>query len=37
MSKFSIYFIVYGPMRAFDVLTNVTKQNMNAMASTFSA
>ena len=35
-SKFSFYFIVYTPMRVSDVITNVTKQNMNVMASTFS-
>ena len=34
---FSFYFIVYTPMRVSDVITNVTKQNMNVMASTFSA
>ena len=32
-SKFSFYYIVYMPMRASDVLINVTKQNMNVMAS----
>ena len=36
-SKFSFYFIVYTPMRVSDVITNVTKQNMNVMASTLSA
>ena len=36
-SKFSFYFIVYTPMRVSHVITNVTKQNMNVMASTFSA
>ena len=36
-SKFSFYFIVYTPMRVSDVINNVTKQNMNAMASTLSA
>ena len=35
-SKFS-YFIVYTPMRVSDVITNVTKQNMNVMATTLSA
>ena len=34
---FSFYFIVYTPMRASDAITNATKQNMNVMASTFSA
>ena len=36
-NKFSFYFIVYTPMRVSGVITNVTKQNMNIMASTFSA
>ena len=36
-SKFSFYFIVYMPMRASDAINNVTKQNMNVMASTLSA
>ena len=36
-SKFSFYFIVYKPMRVSDVISNVTKQNMNVMAPTFSA
>ena len=31
-SKFALYLIVYTPMRASDVITNVTKQNMNVMA-----
>ena len=35
-SKFSFYFIVYTPMRVSDVINNVTKQNMNVMASTLS-
>ena len=35
--KFSFYFIVYTPMPASDVITNVIKQNMNIMASMFSA
>ena len=35
--KFSFYFIVNTPVRVSDVITNVTKQNMNVMASTFSA
>ena len=30
------YFIVYTQMGASDVITNVIKQNMNAMASMFS-
>ena len=34
---FSFYFIVYTTMRTSDVITNVTKQNMNIMASRFSA
>ena len=34
---FSFDFIVYSPMRASNVITNVIKQNMNVMASTFSA
>ena len=29
MSKFSFYFIVYTPMRASDVISKVTKENMN--------
>ena len=33
-SKFSFYFIVYRPMHFSDVISNVTKQNMNVMAST---
>ena len=36
-SKFSFYFIVYTPMRVSAVKNNVTKQNMNVMASTVSA
>ena len=36
-SKFSFYFIVYTPVRVSDVITNVTKQNMNVMVSTLSA
>ena len=36
-SKLSFYFIVCTPMRVSDVITNVTKQNMNVMASTLSA
>ena len=36
-SKFSFYFIVYTPMRVSDVITYVAKQNMNVMASAFSA
>ena len=36
-SKFSFYFIVYMPMCVSDVITNVTKQNMNVMALTLSA
>ena len=35
--EYFFYFIVYIPMRASDVITNVTKQNMNIMASPFSA
>ena len=35
--KFSFYFIVNTPMRVSDVISNVTKQNMNVMASTLSA
>ena len=31
-SKFSFYFIVYRPMRVSDVISNVTKHNMNVMA-----
>ena len=27
-SKFSFYFIVYTPMRAPDVITNIAKQNV---------
>ena len=34
---FFFLFIVYTPMRASDVITNVNKQNMNVMASTLSA
>ena len=34
---FFFYFIVYTPMRVSDVITNVTKQNMNVTASTLSA
>ena len=30
------YLIVYMPMRTSDVITNVTKQNMNVRAYTFS-
>ena len=37
MSKFYFYFIVYMPMRACNVIANVTKQHMNVMASTYSA
>ena len=33
----SFYFIVYRPMYVSDVIYNVTEQNMNIMASTFSA
>ena len=33
----SFYFIVYRPMCVSDVIYNVTEQNMNIMASTFSA
>ena len=36
-SKFSFYFIVYMTMHASDVITNITKQNMNVMVSTYSA
>ena len=36
-SKFSFNFIVYTPMHVSDVITNVTKQNMNVMASMPSA
>ena len=36
-SKFSFYLIVFTPMRASEVINNVTKQNMNVMASTLSA
>ena len=36
-SKFSFYFIVYRPVHVSDVINNVTKQNMNVMASTLSA
>ena len=32
-SKFSFYFIVYRPMRVSNVISNVTIQNMNVMAS----
>ena len=35
-SKFSFSFFVYMPMRVFDIINNVTKQNMNVMASTLS-
>ena len=35
--KIFFYFIVNTPKRASDVITNVTKQNMNAMESMFSA
>ena len=35
-SKFSFYFIVYTSMRVSDVISNVTKQNMNVMASTLN-
>ena len=35
-SKFSFYVIVHRPMRVSDVITNVTKQSMNVMTSTFS-
>ena len=31
-SEFPFYFIVYTTMHASDVITNVTKQNMNDMA-----
>ena len=33
---FSFHSIVHTPMRVSDVITNVTKQNMNITASTFS-
>ena len=33
-SKFSFDFIVYRPMRVSDVISNVTKQNMNVIVST---
>ena len=36
-SKFSFYFIVRKPMHASDVINYVAKQNMNVMASMFSA
>ena len=36
-SKYSFYFIVFTSMRVSDVISNVTKQNMNIMASTLSA
>ena len=36
-SKFSFFFIVHTSMRVSDVISNVTKQNMNVMASTHSA
>ena len=36
-SKFSFYFIVHTSMRVSDVISNVTKQNMNVMALTLSA
>ena len=36
-SKFSFYFIIHTPMRVSDIIINVTKQNMNVMASMFSA
>ena len=36
-NNFSFYFIIYTPMRVSDVITNITKQNMNVIASTFSA
>ena len=36
-SKFSFYFIIYAPMHASDIITNVTKQNMNIMALMFNA
>ena len=36
-SKFSFYFIVHTSMRVSDVISNVTKQNINVMASTLSA
>ena len=32
-SKFSVYFFVYTPLHVSDVINNVTKQNMNVMAS----
>ena len=35
--KCSFYVIVYTPMRVSDVITYVTKQNMNVRALTFSA
>ena len=35
--NFLFILIVYTPLRVSDVITNVTKQNMNAMASTLSA
>ena len=34
---FLFYLFVYMPMLASDVKTNVAKQNMNVMVSTFSA
>ena len=36
-SKFSFYFTFYTLLHVSDVISNVTKQNMNVMASTFSA
>ena len=36
-SKFSFYFIVHTSMRISDVISNITKQNMNVMTSTLSA
>ena len=35
--KFSFYLIVYAAVRASDVITIITKQNMNVLASMFSA
>ena len=34
-SKFSFYFIVYTPMHVSDIITNVTKQNMNIFLKVF--
>ena len=33
---FFFFFIVYMSMRTSDIITNVTKQNMNVMVSIFS-